>query len=180
MIGKIIITGVGSRETPAPVLHLFTEMTKAMSHALGNRLTIRTGDASGADKAFRDAGHTLTEVYTPKQEIDPKCFEIAARIHPVWDRLNDYAKRLHARNIYQVVGKSMEWESDYLVCWTPNGEDIGGTRTAIKYAKELEIPVFNFAKDVDRIAFQDVLSLWGVDFSIPLESNTKRASAFFS
>lgn len=179
MIGKLILTGVGSRETPHDVLTLFTHMGQEMSKTLGSRLTIRTGDAAGGDKAFRDIGHPLTSVYTPTGHICKRAFEIAERIHPAWGKMNEMGQRLHARNTYQVMGASLDLPSDYLVCWTPNGEDKGGTRTAILFARENDIPVFNFAKDVDRLAFQDVLSLWGVDFKIPLLTNTKRASAFF-
>ena len=88
-------------------------------------------------KGFRN-GHTEDIWRTHK-----KAFEIAAYIHPHWNKLKDGAKRLHARNIHQVLGHDLKSPSKFLICWTQNGEPIGGTRTSIILAREIKIPVYN-------------------------------------
>ena len=55
---------------------------------------------------------------------------------------------MHTRNIYQVIGPLgiNGVKSDIVVFCADEdrqGEPIGGTRTAVMYAKELCIPVFN-------------------------------------
>ena len=72
-----------------------------------------------------------------------KALEIAASVHPAWDKCSWWAKQLHARNVYQVLGKDLNTPSDLLVCWTKYGEEVGGTATAIKLAKLHNISVCN-------------------------------------
>jgi len=47
---------------------------------------------------------------------------------------SDYAKKLHGRNVKQVLGDDLKTPSDFLLCWTKEGKDVGGTRTAIVLA----------------------------------------------
>ena len=50
-----------------------------------------------------------------------------------------------AQNTYQIAGKDLDLASDCVICWTPNGQEVGGTAQAIRLAKTLNIPVFNLA-----------------------------------
>lgn len=155
MIG--IYTGIGSRETPAEMLVFFSQL----SFWLGARgWALRSGGAGGADSAF-EQGATQAggarEIYLPWRGFngsasplfslanDAAAAQIAERIHPAWDRLSQGARKLHARNIYQVLGMNLATPSKFLLCWTPDALDKGGTRTAIVLAREHAIPVFNFA-----------------------------------
>jgi hypothetical protein len=125
------------------------------------RYILRSGGAEGADTAFErgvdivvSAGLIGKEIYVPWKgfrnnhkdditEIRITAFVIAQGIHPNWKGLSDGAKKLHARDIHQVLGRDLKTPSKFLICWTMNGEDIGGTRTAIKCARNNKIPVYN-------------------------------------
>jgi hypothetical protein len=152
-------TGVGSRKTPSGILLLMQNIAAKL-----NKLnwTLRTGNARGADEAFL-IGATLegpppSECYSP-QDLGPdtasaKACQMAKRIHPAWDRCDEYARALHARNCFQVLGRNLDSPSKFLICWTPNGAPIGGTRTAIMLARENEIPVYNLAREGIRLRLE--------------------------
>ena len=72
--------------------------------------------------------------------------EIAKEFHPAWDKLSPAAKKLQARNCYQVLGYDLETPSQFVVCWTPRGSGSGGTGQAIRIAKSHNIPIFDFGK----------------------------------
>jgi len=148
-------SGVGSRETPAAV---GVAMVQVASFLEEEGYILRSGGAPGADSFF-EAGVTNPEakhIYLPKAGMfgnDSKligvceqALEIAAQIHPMWSRCSPIAKKLHARNVYQVLGKDLKTPSKFLLCWTANGDASGGTRTAIKLADKHDIPVLNFGK----------------------------------
>lgn len=140
-------TGVGSRETPPEILKIMTLIAKKLEI---HGFVLRTGDASGADKAFRDGVSSLQnkEIYTAR-DAKEKDYYIAESIHPAWGNCSDFAKKLHTRNLYQVKGSDLDCPAEFLICWTKNGKDIGGTRTAIMYARQNNIPVFNLALKED-------------------------------
>lgn len=122
-------TGVGSRETPETKMNLMTRLAKVLE---GKGYILRSGGAIGADTAFEN-GATEKIIYKVKDST-PECEEIAARIHPAWHMCSDYAKKLHGRNVKQVLGDDLKTPSDFLLCWTKEGKDVGGTRTAIVLA----------------------------------------------
>jgi hypothetical protein len=120
---------------------------------------LRSGGAPGADSAFEKGvdDYTKKEVYIPWKgfnerdnisdifRISVQASIIASEIHPAWSRLTPAARRLHARNIPQVLGKHLESPSKFVVCWTEGSKNVGGTRTAIILARQHSIPVFNLA-----------------------------------
>ena len=155
-----IYAGIGSRETPDHILTLMEDI--AVILALRG-WTLRSGLAEGADQAFH-VGATIAkgqqENYIPwkgfnganAQAIvapDLPNWEIAlgisSQFHPAWDKCSEGAKKLHGRNLYQVAGKNLDLPVDCVVCWTKNGEEVGGTAQAMRIAKHLEIPIFNLA-----------------------------------
>lgn len=73
--------------------------------------------------------------------------QIAAITHPAWDRLKQGAKKLHTRNVFQVLGQDCQTPSKMLICYAhpqgKKGEVKGGTNTAVKLALQRNIPVFN-------------------------------------
>jgi hypothetical protein len=162
-------TGCGSRTTPKAILSKMEEIALRLCCA---GYVLRSGGADGADTAFEKGvdsvinikGSSLPppkRIYLPWKEfgnrrdnqagdvykIDIKALAAAARIHPAWDRLIPSHKRLHARNIHQVLGDNLKSPSRFLICWTENGQLIGGTRTAIVCAKAYKIPVYNLGDD---------------------------------
>ena len=150
-------TGVGSKRTPNLILDVMTSIAGMLS---SEGWILRSGGADGADTAFEKGvtNNHLKEIYVPwigfnnrvsRQDIvvcDPKAFEIAQRIHPAWLKLEKGSQKLHARNVHQVLGRTLNTPSRFLICWTPGGLPIGGTRTAIMVAKEWEVPVYNLGE----------------------------------
>lgn len=167
-------TGIGSRLTPGNIIDLI----KQYSHSLSkNGYVLRSGGAIGADIAFESASLTDSrEIYLPWRNFNrfgyeddvsivacdlnnyDEAIEIAKRIHPAWNKLNEPSKLLHTRNVYQVLGKDLSTPSEFLVCWANvdiADVPIGGTRTAYVLAKELGVPTYNLYFDSDRKEFED-------------------------
>lgn len=140
-------TGVGSRKTPLHVLKLMEAIAKKMAF-LGYML--RSGGAVGADSAFERGAGKFKQIYYAKHAT-PAAMQIAAQFHPAWDRCSDFAKKLHGRNSFQVLGPELNNPSQYCICWTPDGCEqhihrtilTGGTGTAISIAEAYGVPVIN-------------------------------------
>jgi hypothetical protein len=148
-------TGVGSRSTPPEVLATI----KTIAEFLAKKgYTLRSGGANGADSAFEegaDKGSGKKEVYLPWLNFNDNkstllwpqaAWKMAEEIHPAWDKCSVNVRCLHARNCCQVLGYELDSPSEFLICWTENGEEIGGTATAIKLAKKHKIKVFNLGE----------------------------------
>lgn len=118
------------------------------------RLVLRSGGARGADISF-EKGVTLSEIFlTDHKRIngqisyyDPEMLkqasEIASKFHPVWGRLDEYSKKLHTRNTFQILGEELKTPSSFVICWTEDGKPKGGTAQAIRVATHYNIPIFN-------------------------------------
>ena len=77
---------------------------------------------------------------------------IASEVHPAWDKCNDWARGMHSRNCHQILGYDLKSPVDAVICWTPDGNVVGGTATAIRIALKYNIPVFNLGvKDKDNV-----------------------------
>jgi len=150
--------GIGSRETPPNVLRLMGRIAVRLEE-LG--WTLRSGGANGADAAFGEAVERK-EIYVPwngfngvSGGIVPE-FSIvepmAAAIHPAWHMCNQGARKLHARNICQILGLNADSPCKMVICWTPGGNIQGGTATAIRLAMSHNIPVFNLYKGQAELA----------------------------
>lgn len=166
-------TGIGSRETPASVLALMTNIAMSLSD-LG--YTLRSGRAAGADTAF-EKGADNAELYIPwkgfaeENVVDPfhqvyvrgddsYSRDIAETIHPAWHHLSRGAKALHTRNVNQVLGKNSGSPdpSDFVLFYAPvtrSGNVKGGTATAVNYAASLGIPTLNL---IDEPSLEEVLN----------------------
>lgn len=162
-------TGIGSRKTPEDIL--------AKMHSIGKYLgdigyTLRSGGAGGADKAFElgaSESSTSADIYFPwagfademgehnYHTLNKSNFEHVWRKYEDWDiipwrdRLSFGAKKLHARNYFQIFGYD-NILSDFVVYWAEenNGEISGGTRTAIVLARKFGVPTFNLKKSIDE------------------------------
>ena len=158
-------TGVGSRETPKPVLEQMRSLAAALAQA---GFTLRSGGAEGADTAFEQGARGVEgarmQIYlpwrgfngnaSPLYTVERRALDIARRTHPAWHRLSLAARKLHGRNCYQVLGLSLDTPSRFLVCWTSDGCEsartrsakTGGTGTAIELAERHGVPVFNLGR----------------------------------
>lgn len=151
-------TGVGSRNAPLHILSL--------AHDIGYKMTwlghvLRSGKAPGMDTAFEDgARKAIAEGAEGRMELfvanqaTPDAMKIAQYFHPAWHRCSTFAKKLHGRNSFQVLGIGLNRPSDGLLCWTPDGcmsgEDrtmrTGGTGTAISIATYYNVPIANLKR----------------------------------
>lgn len=154
----VYYTGVGSRDTPASVMTLITNLA-ALLNQRGWRL--RSGGARGADTAFEDGAGDNKDIYLPYKgfegnrsnlyHIAPECFTLASQLHSAWHNCNDFSKKAHARNTMQVLGKNLDTPSAFLVCYTRDGalteaqtsSSTGGTRTALVLADRRNVPILN-------------------------------------
>lgn len=140
-------TGVGSRQTPDFIL---SEMRKISYRLREEGFILRSGAAKGADKAFESGAGYLKEIYFASDATE-EAEQIAKQFHPAWNKLSNYAKKLHARNVFQVLGKDLNTPSRFVLCWTPDGCEshkqrsikTGGTGTAISIADYHNIKVIN-------------------------------------
>jgi len=139
-------TGVGSRNTPSSVLQIMHDIAVRLSD-LG--YTLRSGGADGADKAF-ESGTDDKQIYYAN-DANFQAMAIARKFHPAWERCSPFAKKLHGRNAFQVLGKGLDTPSKFLICWTPDAcishKDrtirTGGTGTAISIADHYNVEIFN-------------------------------------
>jgi hypothetical protein len=59
---------------------------------------------------------------------------------------------MHSRNCHQILGYDLQSPVDAVICWTPNGKVVGGTRTALLLAQDAGIPIFNLGRpDQDKV-----------------------------
>lgn len=181
---KEFYTGVGSRKTPPDVLAL---MTKIARYLRDKGWTLRSGAAGGADSAFEEGARDAAEIYLPwpgfngrgylDHEDDPEqvpdlflnptrlALAEAPKYHPAWGSLTQGARKLHARNLHQVLGRELNSPSAFLLCWTPDGAErgeetsiiTGGTGTAIRVASAHDVLVFNLKKGDSLPRLRDFL-----------------------
>lgn len=162
--------GIGARKTPAEVLALMERVARRLA---ARGYTLRSGGAEGADSAF-EAGADAKEIYLPWRGFRNNASElfdlkngsqaaaIASKHHPAWANLSQGEKKLHTRNVFQVLGQGLNQPADFVLCWTPDGAEsaaqrsrnTGGTGMAIAIATEFNVPVFNMANpgSLDRLS----------------------------
>ena len=153
--------GIGSRKAPPDQL---ARMTRAAARLNKMGYTLRSGGAAGADTAFEAGAGQKKEIFLPwsgfngssSSFVEPtrEASEVAACVHPAWQKLSPVAKILMARNSHQVLGADLRSPVDFVICWTPDGAETeqdrgmatGGTGQSIALASRWGIPVFNFAR----------------------------------
>jgi len=152
--------GIGSRETHPDVLALMVTLGAKLAEA---GWTLRSGAAPGADSAFEagcDQQGGNKEIFIPwngfgsrritergvllvPAQSQEQAHAIAAKAHPKWAFLKPAVRKLHARNVCQVLGADLEAPVAFVLCWTPNGSGSGGTGQAIRIAREAGVPIFD-------------------------------------
>lgn len=153
-----LYAGIGSRRTPRNVLELMILIGQKAARA---GATLRSGGAPGADQAFEqgcDEANGRKQIFIPwngfegrnartevgvMAGVHDQALELAAKFHPNWNACSPAAKKLHARNGYQLLGSSLDKPVDEVVCWTPAGRGEGGTGQAIRMARHFGIPVYD-------------------------------------
>lgn len=163
----MIYAGIGSRSTPPEVLAQMVAIGKV---AAIDGWLLRSGHADGADQAFEegcDYAHGEKEIWLPwrgfngsdsqfvlstmtDDEQRLRAHAIAADIHPAWNRCSVAARRLHARNVLQILGGDFNTPVDRVICWTPAGAVVGGTATALRLAQQHNIEIVNLANESSK------------------------------
>lgn len=147
-------TGIGSRNAPSDVLSMFRLIGQELST---KNVILRSGHAEGSDLAFEigcDKGNKRNkEIWLPWANFNgsdskfivssPEAFAMARDCHPAWDVCSSGAKKLHARNMHQILGEDLRTPSSFVICYTRGGKLLGGTAQAIRLASKHNIPVFN-------------------------------------
>lgn len=150
--------GIGSRRTP---LHIRDAMTEVASHLECIGWTLRSGNARGADQAFAAGVKEAAQIWLPwssfekefqlehpnhdyreVSDYDMEAITSVAAFHPSASSLTDAGHKFMARNYRQVIGNE-EPDSQFILCWTPDGKPVGGTAQAIRIADSRKIPVIN-------------------------------------
>ena len=132
--------GIGARATPAAVLANMTVMAGWLARA---GWTLSTGGADGADSAFAAGapaeqrtvwlpwqgynGHRGPDCRVLSQAALAACMEIAAPLHPAWERCSPAVRKLHARNVAILLGERLDRPVDAVVCWSERGAAVGGS-----------------------------------------------------
>ena len=62
----------------------------------------------------------------------------------------------------QVLGEDCNTPSSFVLCWTPNGKEIGGTSQALRIAKHYNIPIINWGtvEEPNLLLEQELLKLF--------------------
>lgn len=164
----MIYTGIGSRNIPddikEKIIHIATHLAEC-------GYTLRSGGADGADTAFEIGalrGNGKKEIFLPWRNFNDNpsvlyeppqlAFEIARKYHPNWAGLKPSVKRIMARNSQQVLGFDCRTPTQFIVCYTENGEMKGGTSQALRIAIDLNIPIYNLG-DPNVNSYSDFLNL---------------------
>ncbi len=148
--------GIGARATPTAVL---ADMGVIAGWLARTGWHLSSGGADGADAAFAAGasaeqrtiwlpwrgynGHRGADCRTLSPAAMAASLEIAAPLHPAWERCSPAVRKLHARNAAVVLGGTLERPVDAVVCWSERGASTGGTGMAIRIARTRGIPVLN-------------------------------------
>jgi len=149
--------GIGSRKTPLSIKPQIKTIVETLN---AKGFILRSGGADGADLFFEEYSKEK-EIFLPwpnfngsNSELNTVCkraMKLASKFHPAWNKLSQGAKKLIARNGYQVLGKDLNDPVELVVCWTQDGKVQGGTAQAIKIANYCYIPVFNLYNEYEKL-----------------------------
>lgn len=159
---KLIISGIGSRQTPNNILK---EMIQVGAYIRSFGGWVRSGHADGADLAFELGAKDHAIVYLPYPNFNVKkdkellgrakvinegdnaiLDESVMLYHPAGDKLSVAAINFMRRNCAQVLGANTSQASDAVVCYA-DPEKLGGTGQAMRIAAAYNIPVINMFYD---------------------------------
>lgn len=138
-----LYAGIGSRETPERILNQMNAVAVVLQE---NGWRLRSGGAKGADDAFERGAGVRKEIFTAKDAANDKAaMALAEKFHPAWDRCSKFARALHARNGYILLGRDLATPVRFVLCWTKDGKATGGTGQALRIAADpaCAIPIFN-------------------------------------
>jgi len=148
--------GIGSRETPDPILDYMKNVAVLLAN---NGYLLRSGGAKGADSAFEEGCDRVKgkkEIFYPERATDA-AIKLASDLHPAWHRCSSYARKLHGRNVQIIKGRYYPRKIHsvkFVVCWQDPNKKFGGTRMGMSVAERFGIDVWNLAIVELREAFE--------------------------
>ena len=157
-------SGIGSRKIPKDIKPRMINLAKI----LNTEYYLRSGNANGSDQAFaegvednkaqiwlpwKDFNLDFQKIYPKHQyrlvgdnctvgESDDEAWDSINQFHPNGSKLSHSSRLFMVRNYRQVRGLG-EPDSQFVICWTEGGEEVGGTAQAIRIARHFHIPVYN-------------------------------------
>ena len=177
MSSKKFYAGIGSRETPKDILN---SMQWISGKLYEKGYTLRSGGAKGADTSFslgaaeaslgsstipykiylpwngfNDCGHNPSRGFFDASTAPTwqEALDMVDKYHPAPNKLSSFARKLMARNSYQVLSTTLKDPVDFVICWTKGGKLVGGTAQAMKIAMDFGVPIYNLAivDDIRRL-----------------------------
>lgn len=155
--------GIGARATPPEILSLMIRVAFALTK---REYLLRSDHAIGADSAFEHGAGRDAQIFLPVAgwrgsasalhpetlgaELWGRARSIAAAHHPAFAGLSAFVHALHTRNVFQVLGTSLDSPAEFVLCWTADGEASGGTGQALWIAACHGVPVFNLQRERER------------------------------
>ena len=162
-MATLTYAGIGARATPAAVL---ADMGVIAAWLARTGWNLSSGGADGADSAFAAGtpagqrtiwlpwrgynGHRGPDCRVLSAEALAACMEIAAPLHPAWERCSPAVRKLHARNAAILLGETLDRPVDAVVAFTVQGRVEGGTGMSIRIAEARGIPVLNLGSMAPR------------------------------
>ncbi|MCP3683189.1 MAG: hypothetical protein GY861_10900 [bacterium] len=106
----------------------------------------------------KEAENIASEVH-PKWKLD-KLVESGEVEKPRnWKPMKQGAKKLHTRNVYQLLGQDLKTPSRFVICWAPpqgtEGHVKGGTGTAVKLGIDHGVEIINLHHEDQRKRVED-------------------------
>lgn len=168
--------GIGARKTPEDILQIMRSTGRLLAY---DGYCCNTGAAKGADQMFAigaASGQGQVQLMLPwasyekdwvnglggptyypdiliiNNILNADAFISVNNFHPAPENLSDAVKKLHARN--HMIIKGVE----FIACWTPGGEVVGGTGQALRIAASMGIPVYNLGIPKTLEAFKQKIA----------------------
>ena len=125
----MIVTGIGTRKTDKQAFAMLYKIARRMAH---QGWELRSGGAIGADTAWERGwdGFDATQIFLSRGtspviakntacgrisdygDIWLEAEDIASRIHPRWENLDEISQALHTRNVFQILGLDLQSKTD--------------------------------------------------------------------
>lgn len=156
-------TGIGSRSLPDGVADTMSIIAAQLER---KGFTLHSGNADGADISFARGVDQNAKIFLPWESFnaqymselpnheyivvdksDTEAYDSVNEFHPRGSSLDNTSRAFMARNYRQVVGHGRL--SSFIICWTPNGDIVGGTGQCLRIAHRYHIPIINLANEDD-------------------------------
>ena len=152
--------GIGARKTP---MHIQDRMISLAEDLALKGWCLRSGGALGADSAFETGCDNVNgnkEIFLPTPNHNgsnvpfvPICdaaYQLIDQTFSDAKNRSHWVRTLWARNANIILGQHLNDPVDVVICWTPNGQAVGGTGRAIRIAEKYKISVVYINDMIDN------------------------------